>query len=273
MARRKKGGFKLKVPLDASGINEADESDAELRSRAKRGIKGVDDDSGGADEGDYVKGSGHPLKGLNLPSEKEAKELRDRVVKGIAGSDDSGGADDLPKPSADLTRRRVVQEGDKLKGAPTGRDKGELIGHETVHTRQKGQVQFGDGLSGPKPRRESSNWTDYNVHDPGVAILKKVAIPIIVALVAACATLGFLYAQESNKLEDAQQALNKHIDNNTHLQAEVNFLQGDILALEAEAKTLSESLDVAKAAIRNIAEVETLSGSSDVAKAAIRNIK
>ena len=227
----------------------SDESDAELRSRAKKGIAGSDD-SGGADEGDYVKGSGHPLKGLNLPSEEEAKRMRDRATKGIAGSDDSGGSDGHPKPSADLTHRRVVREGDKLKAAPTGRDKGELIGHETVHTRQKGQVQFGDGLSGPKPRRESSNWTDYNVHDPGVAILKKVAIPIIVVLVAACATLGFLYVQESNKLQDAQRALNEHIENNTSLQAEVNSLQGDILALEAEVKTLSESSDTATAAAR-----------------------
>jgi len=116
-----------------------------------------------------------------------------------------------------------------------------------VHTRQKGQVQFGDGLSGPKPRRESSNWTNYNVHDPGVAILKKVAIPIIVVLVAACATLGFLYVQESNKLEDAQQALNTYVEKNTGLQATVDSLQRDISALEAEAKTPSESLDVAKA--------------------------
>ncbi len=207
MVRRKKDGFKLEVPLDASGINEADESDEELRSRAKRGIEGV--------------------------------------------GDDSGGADDHPKPSADLTRRRVVKEGDKLKVAPAGRDKGELTGHETVHTRQRGQVQFGDGLSGTKPRRESSNWTDYNVHDPGVAILKKVAIPIIVVLVAACATLGFLYVQESNKLKDAQQALDKQIENNTSLQAEVNSLQGGILALEAAVETLSESLDTATAAARN----------------------
>lgn len=245
MARRKKDGSKLEVPLDASGINESDESDEELRSRAKRGIEGVSDDSGGVDEGDYVKGSGDPLKGLNLPSEEEARKMRERVGQGIAGSDDSGGADDHPKPSADLTRRHIVQEGDKLKGAPRGRDKGELIGHETVHARQKGQIQFGDGLSGRKPRRESSNWTDYNVHDPGVAILKKVAIPIIVILVAGCATLGFLYVQESNKLEDTQQTLNKHIDNNTHLQAEVNSLQRDISALEAEVKTLSESRDTA----------------------------
>ncbi len=50
MARRKKGGFKLEVPLDASGINEADDSDAELRGRAKKGIKGADDDRGGAYE-------------------------------------------------------------------------------------------------------------------------------------------------------------------------------------------------------------------------------
>ncbi len=149
----------------------------------------------------------------------------------------------------DFSRGKLPDRKRKLK---PGRDKGELIGHETVHTtQQKGQVQFGDGLSGPKPRRESSNWTDYNVHDPGVAILKKVAIPIIVVLVAACATLGFLYVQESNKLDDAQQALNKHIENNTSLQAEVNSLQGEILTLEAEVETLSESLDTATAAARN----------------------
>jgi cell division protein FtsB len=165
-------------------------------------------------------------------ADESDESLRSRAKRGIAGSDDSGGADDHPKPSADLTHRHVVMEGDKLKGAPTGRDKGELIGHETVHTRQS-EVR----------------------HDSAMAAIRNmkgiVVIPIITILIAACATLGFLYVQESNKLEDAQQAINKHIENNTSLQAEVNSLQGEILALEAEVETLSESLDTATAAARN----------------------
>ena len=174
------GSDTVSTPPPGISGGGSDESDAELRGRAKKGIAGSDD-SGGADEGDYVKGSGYPLRGLNLPSEAEAKVMRDSVTKGIAGPDDSGG----DYASASLMK-----------------------------------------------------------------LMKKAAIPIIVALVAACATLGFLYIQESNKLKDAQQALNTHIENNTSLQAEVNSLQGDILALEAEVKTLSESSDTATAAAR-----------------------